>query len=235
MAKSVLPYVVEGASDALDNPNINLLFSIVSLKLIYPSGSLFGGGGGSGGSGVNSYIDLENRPDDIIDTTVSPATTTGGEFTSNNDNYNALDNPNINLLCSIVSLKLIYPSPLILSVEKVPLPPHALLVLIVVRVLPLSVRFTNALLSLSLLGVNSPPIYLSVGVVQIYENGGFKGSYTSSLIDGGIYKVQRTGNTITYLVNDVVFHTSATTSCKNINIYGKVYTTICCTGCVRRS
>jgi hypothetical protein len=47
-------------------------------------------------------------------------------------------------------------------------------------------------------------IYLSIGVVQIYENGGFKGSYTSSLIDGGIYKVQRTGNTITYLVNDVV-------------------------------
>jgi hypothetical protein len=39
-------------------------------------------------SGVNSYIDLENRPDDIIDTTVSPATTTGGEFTPNNDNDN---------------------------------------------------------------------------------------------------------------------------------------------------
>jgi hypothetical protein len=29
---------------------------------------------------------------------------------------------------------------------------------------------------------------------------------------GATYKVQRTGNTITYLVNDVVFHTSATTS-----------------------
>jgi hypothetical protein len=43
----------------------------------------------------------------------------------------ALDNPNINLLFSSVSLKLIYPSPFILSVEKVPLPPHALLVLIV--------------------------------------------------------------------------------------------------------
>jgi hypothetical protein len=39
-------------------------------------------------SGVNSYIDLENRPDDIIDTTVVPATTTGGEFTPNNDNDN---------------------------------------------------------------------------------------------------------------------------------------------------
>jgi hypothetical protein len=62
---------------------------------------------GTAGSGVNSYIDLENRPDDIIDTTVSPATTTGG-------------------------LKLIYPSPFILSVLNVPLPPHALLVLIVV-------------------------------------------------------------------------------------------------------
>jgi hypothetical protein len=47
----------------------------------------------------------------------------------------ALDNPNINLLFSSVSLKLIYPSPFILSVEKVPLPPHALLVLIVVLVL----------------------------------------------------------------------------------------------------
>jgi hypothetical protein len=47
---------VLGASDALDNPNINLLF--------------------------------ENRPDDIIDTTVIPATTTGGEFTPNNDNDN---------------------------------------------------------------------------------------------------------------------------------------------------
>jgi hypothetical protein len=43
----------------------------------------------------------------------------------------------------------------------VPLPPHALLVLIVVRVLPLSVRFTNALLSLSLLGVNSPPVVVA--------------------------------------------------------------------------
>jgi hypothetical protein len=31
---------------------------------------------GAGGSGVNSYIDLENRPDDIIDTTVIPAGTT---------------------------------------------------------------------------------------------------------------------------------------------------------------
>jgi hypothetical protein len=54
-----------------------------------------------------------------------------------------------------------------------------------------------------------------VGVVQIYENGGFKGSYASSLIDGATYKVQRIGNTITYLVNDVVFHTSATTSSDN--------------------
>jgi hypothetical protein len=62
---------------------------------------------------------------------------------------------------STVSLKLTYPSPFILSVEKVPLPPHALLVLIVVRVLPLSVRFTNALLSLSLLGVNSPPVVVA--------------------------------------------------------------------------
>jgi hypothetical protein len=26
---------------------------------------------GAGGSGVNSYIDLENRPDDVIDTTIS--------------------------------------------------------------------------------------------------------------------------------------------------------------------
>jgi hypothetical protein len=51
----------------------------------------------------------------------------------------ALDNPNINLLFSIVSLKLIYPSPFILSVEKVPLPPHALLVLIVVRVMKTAV------------------------------------------------------------------------------------------------
>jgi hypothetical protein len=32
-------------------------------------GSLYGGGG-AGGSGVNSYIDLENRPDDVIDTTI---------------------------------------------------------------------------------------------------------------------------------------------------------------------
>jgi hypothetical protein len=36
-------------------------------------------------SGVNSYIDLENRPDDVISTTIVPATTTGGEFTPNND------------------------------------------------------------------------------------------------------------------------------------------------------
>jgi hypothetical protein len=56
----------------------------------------------------------------------------------------ALDNPNINLLFVSTRLKLTYPSPFILSVEKVPLPPQALLVLIVVRVLPLSVRFTNA-------------------------------------------------------------------------------------------
>jgi hypothetical protein len=47
----------------------------------------------------------------------------------------ALDNPNINLLFVSTRLKLTYPSPLILSVEKVPLPPQALLVLIVVRVL----------------------------------------------------------------------------------------------------
>jgi hypothetical protein len=32
---------------------------------------------GGGGDGVDSYIDLENRPDDVIDTTVVPATTTG--------------------------------------------------------------------------------------------------------------------------------------------------------------
>jgi hypothetical protein len=120
-------------------------------------------------SGVNSYIDLENRPDDIIDT----------------------------------------------------IPPHALLVLIVVRVLPPSVIFTNALLSLSLLGVNSPPvvvagitvvsimssglfsksapsttftaidfaIYIDISALQIYENGTFKGTFTSSLIDGATYNL----------------------------------------------
>jgi hypothetical protein len=47
--------------------------------------------------------------------------------------FAATDNPNINLLFVSTRLKLIYPSPLILSVEKVPLPPQALLVLIVVR------------------------------------------------------------------------------------------------------
>jgi hypothetical protein len=97
-------------------------------SLATPRGSLFGGGGsGTGGSGVNSYIDL----------------------------------------------KLTYPSPFILSVEKVPLPPHALLVLIVVRVLPLSVRFTNALLSLSLLGVNSPPVVVAgdtvVSIIALFQ------------------------------------------------------------------
>ena len=40
--------------------------------------------GGSGDSAtLRSYIDLEDRPDDAIDTTVVP-TTTGGEFTPNN-------------------------------------------------------------------------------------------------------------------------------------------------------
>jgi hypothetical protein len=37
MAKSILPYVVLGASAALDNPNINLLFVTTRLKLTYPS------------------------------------------------------------------------------------------------------------------------------------------------------------------------------------------------------
>jgi hypothetical protein len=84
---------------------------------------------GTAGSGVNSYIDLENRPDDIIDTTVIPATTTGTptlRYMAKSilpyvvlGASDALDNPNINLLFSIVSLKLIYPSPFILSVEKV--------------------------------------------------------------------------------------------------------------------
>jgi hypothetical protein len=46
----------------------------------------------TGGSGVNSYIDLDDRPDGVIDTTVIPATTTGGEFTPNNDNDNKADN-----------------------------------------------------------------------------------------------------------------------------------------------
>jgi hypothetical protein len=41
----------------------------------------------------------------------------------------ALDNPNINLLFVRTLLKLIYPSPLILSVLNVPLPPQALLLL----------------------------------------------------------------------------------------------------------
>jgi hypothetical protein len=60
-------------------------------------GSLYGGGGsGAGGSGVNSYIDLENRPDDVIDTTIVPATTTGGEFTPDNDNGNKASR---NFLC----------------------------------------------------------------------------------------------------------------------------------------
>jgi hypothetical protein len=38
--------------------------------------------------------------------------------------------------------------------------------IIVVRVLPLSVRFTNALLSLSLLGVNSPPVVVAGTTVE---------------------------------------------------------------------
>jgi hypothetical protein len=42
-------------------------------------------------------------------------------------------------------------------------------------------------------------IYISISVIQIYENGSFKATYASSLTDGATYKVQRTGNTITYL------------------------------------
>jgi hypothetical protein len=48
------------------------------------------GGGGAGGSGVNSYIDLENRPDDIIDTTVIPAGTGTSYRLFNVDNIKTL-------------------------------------------------------------------------------------------------------------------------------------------------
>jgi hypothetical protein len=48
--------------------------------------------------------------------------------------------------------------PSMLSVENVPDPPQALLVLVVVMVLPSSVILTAALLPLSLLGVKSPPV-----------------------------------------------------------------------------
>jgi hypothetical protein len=46
-------------------------------------------------------------------------------------------------------------------------------------------------------------IYIDIVTLQIYENSSFKASYPSSLIDGATYKVQRVGNTISYLVNDV--------------------------------
>ncbi len=55
-------------------------------------------------------------------------------------------------------------------------------------------------------------IYFRIGVVRIYENGGDRGDFIGNFDTNATYKINRTGNTITYLKNNVVFYTSLTTS-----------------------
>jgi hypothetical protein len=53
-------------------------------------------------------------------------------------------------------------------------------------------------------------IYINAGDIRVYENSSPKGVFSNIFTNGATYKIQRTGSTITYLINDVVFYTSAT-------------------------
>ena len=165
-------------------------------------------------SGVNSYIDLENRPDDVISTTIVPATTTGGEFTPNNDNDNkALVNitDNGKTLTTIRSNNA-WGGSGTFSTESINGDGYVSFKRVVTNKRFMFGLSRAADAPSTTYGSIDFAIYIDVVTLQIYENSHFRASYPSSLIDGATYKVKRVGNTITYLVNDVVFHTSATTS-----------------------
>jgi hypothetical protein len=53
-------------------------------------------------------------------------------------------------------------------------------------------------------------IYINTDDIRVYENSSRKGVFSNIFTNGATYKIQRTGSTITYLVNDVVFYTSST-------------------------
>jgi hypothetical protein len=165
-------------------------------------------------SGVNSYIDLENRPDNVIDTTVVPATTTGGEFTPNNDNDNKalVDITDGGKTLTTIRTNNAWGGSGTFSTESISGDGY-----ISFKRVRTNKRFMFGLSRASdapstTYGSIDFAIYIDVVTLQIYENSHFRASYPSSLIEGATYKVQRIGSTITYLVNDVVFHTSATTS-----------------------
>jgi hypothetical protein len=50
------------------------------------------------------------------------------------------------------------------------------------------------------------------GDIRVYENSSPKGVFSNIFTNGATYKIQRTGSTITYLINDVVITIDATAS-----------------------
>ena len=167
---------------------------------------------GAGGSGVNSYIDLENRPDDVIDTTVVPAGTTGGDFTPNNDNGNKVlvsisDNGR-----TITTTKTnnTWGSSGTFSTESMNGDGY-----VSFKLVQTDKRYMVGLSRASDAGSTTYAtidyaIYINAGDIRVYENSSPKGVFSNIFTNGATYKIQRTGSTITYLINDVVFYTSAT-------------------------
>ena len=61
-------------------------------------------------------------------------------------------------------------------------------------------------------------VYLVIdGTVQVFESGAFKGAF-GSYSSGDVLSVERTGSTITYLKNDVVFYTSTVASTGDLHV-----------------
>jgi hypothetical protein len=61
-------------------------------------------------------------------------------------------------------------------------------------------------------------IYITGSSIQVYENASNKYGNSSTFEVGATYKIQKTGTTITYLKNDVVFYTSGSAATLDLHM-----------------
>ncbi|CAC9655667.1 hypothetical protein, partial [uncultured Gammaproteobacteria bacterium] len=163
-----------------------------------------------------SYIDNINRPNTLIEETIVDAHTTGGEFTPNNDNSNKvgvnITDGGKTITTTRTDSRAGWGDSGTFSTESLSGDGYVSF--------KLTQNDKNYMVGLSRVEDASSAdyrtidyaIYSTQAEIQVYENNSRKLNGSTFYENGGTYKIRRVGNTITYLLNDVVFYTSTTTT-----------------------
>ena len=176
----------------------------------------------SNSGGVGNYLDLPDRPDELIEETTVPAVTAGGEFVPSNDNSNkaAVSITDGGSTITTTRTNNAWGGSGTFSAELIPVANDGY---VSFKLTQSNKRFMVGLsrtadASSTTYSTIDYAIYVTGTAIQVYENSSNKYGNSATFNVGSTYKIQKIGTTVTYLKDDVVFYTSGTSATRDLHM-----------------